>query len=192
MKPKGIEINFRPSVKQTKAWQYLFDEETNFVGYGGAAYGGKSYLECYWITTMAIAYPDTGWGLGRKELSVLKKTTLLTLFKVFEECNIIPGRDFNYNAQANIITFTNKSVIFLLDTAYQPSDPLYTRFGGLELTGCAIDESAETDEGAITILFTRTGRRNNTGIKNGQPYNIGRKFMETFNPDKGHVYRRYY
>jgi phage terminase large subunit len=185
-KPRGIEINFKPSQKQSIAWGYLMDQETNYVGYGGAAYGGKSYLLCYWLLIMSIAYPGTAWGLGRKELSVLRKTVLLTLFKVFEESNVKPGRDFVYNAQQNIITFSNKSIIFLLDTAYYPSDPLYTRFGGLELTGCAVDESAETDEGAIQILFTRTGR-----MHNGK-YKIGRKFLETFNPDKGHVYRRYY
>lgn len=186
MPVREININFTPSVKQYKAWEYLFDDTTNFIGYGGAAYGGKSYLLCYWLVTMAVAYPGTAWGLGRKELSVLKKTTLITLFKVFEECRMKAGTDYNYNAQSNVITFNNQSVIFLLDTAYQPSDPLYTRFGGLELTGCAVDESAETDEGAIGILWTRTGRK-----RNGE-YNIGRKFLETFNPDKGHVYRRYY
>ena len=180
------EINFKPSVKQLKAWNFLTDSTTNFIGYGGAAYGGKSYLLCYWLVSMSAAYPATAWGLGRKELSVLRKTTLITLFKVLEECRLIPGKHYVYNAQSNIITFANKSVIFLLDTAYQPSDPLYTRFGGLELTGCAVDESAETDEGAINILWTRTGR-----CKNGD-YKIGRKFLETFNPDKGHVYRRYY
>jgi len=63
---------------------------------------------------------------------------------------------------------------------------LYTRYGGLELTGCAIDESNETKREAIMILFSRVGWRNNN------TYNLGRKMLETFNPDKGHVYSRYY
>lgn len=142
MQNNGISINFTPSVKQFTAWQYLTDNTTNFVGYGGAAFSGKSYLLCYWITSMAIAYPGTGWGLGRKQLTVLKKTTLVTLFKVFAECNIKRDDHFNYNQQNNTITFFNESVIFLIDTMSQPSDPLFTRFGGLELTGAAVDESA--------------------------------------------------
>ena len=150
----------------------LTDAETNFVGYGGAAYGGKSYLLCYWLVIMSVAYPGTAWGLGRKELSVLRKTTLVTLLKVLDESKLKPEKDYKYNAQSNVITFTNGSVIYLLDTARQPSDPLYTRFGGLELTGCAVDESAETDEGAINILWTRTGR-----CRNGE-YGIGRKFWK--------------
>ena len=60
-----------------------------------------------------------------KELKNLKRTTLLTLFKVFDECGLEKDRDFNYNQQDQKITFSNKSQIFLIDTAYQPSDPLY-------------------------------------------------------------------
>ena len=181
-----IEINFYPSKKQSKALDYLFDDTTLFVGYGGGAFSGKSYLACYWLTIMCISFPDTAWGLGRKELTTLKKTTLITLFKVFKECGIKPERDYMYNQQRNIIEFNNDSIIFLLDMAYNPSDPLFTRFGGLDLTGAAVDESAESEHKAIDILFTRLGRRNN------KKYGLKKKLLETFNPDKGHVYTRYY
>jgi hypothetical protein len=182
----AIKVNFTPSKKQHLAWQKLTDNITHFIGYGGAAFGGKSYLICYWITIMCLLYPDTAWGLGRRELTNLKRTTLLTLFKVFKECNIIADVDYKYNQQSNIITFNNGSQIFLIDTAYKPSDPLYTRFGGYELTGCAIDESNETSYKAIEILYTRTNRRNN------KKYGLTRKMFECFNPSKDHVYGRYY
>lgn len=182
----SIQINFTPSKKQYQAWKYLFDKETLFVGYGGAAFSGKSYLLCYWLTIMAIRYPETSWGLGRKELVNLKKTTLVTLLKVFNECNIRADIDYIYNQQLNYISFTNGSIIYLIDMAYKPSDPLFTRFGGLELTGAAIDESAENEYMAIEILFTRLGRKNN------HKYNIAKKMLETFNPAKNHVYQRYY
>jgi len=181
-----IIINFKPSKKQYEAWNYLMDKVTLFVGYGGAAFSGKSYLLCYWLTTMAIAYPETAWGLGRKELVNLKKTTLITLFKVFTECKMLPDIDYFYNQQLNFITFKNGSIIYLIDMAYKPSDPLFTRFGGLELTGAAIDESAENEYKAIEILFTRLGRKNN------HKYGIAKKMLETFNPAKNHVYSRYY
>ena len=181
-----ININFKPSKKQFEAWKLLTDSTTLFVGYGGAAFSGKSYLLCYWLTTMCIAYPDTAWGLGRKELVNLKKTTLITLFKVFKECGIESGKDYNYNQQMNFIKFSNDSIIYLIDMANKPSDPLFTRFGGLELTGAGIDESAENEYKAIEILFTRLGRRNN------HKYNLTKKMLETFNPSKGHVYQRYY
>lgn len=175
-----------PSPKQQLAIKYLSDKHTNFIGFGGAAFGGKSYLICTWITHMALAYPDTGWGLVRRELTTLKKTTLRTLFKVFMEMNIREGRDYSFNGQLNVFTFKNGSDIFLIDTAYKPSDPLYTRFGGYELTGCAIDESAESPSEAVNILFTRCGRRNN------KKYGLIAKMLEGFNPVKNHVYNRYY
>lgn len=182
----AININFKPSTKQFEAWEYLTDNHTLFIGYGGAAFSGKSYLLCYWLTIMSIAYPETAWGLCRKELVNLKKTTLITLFKVFKECGIEPDIHYLYNQQMNYIQFTNGSIIYLIDMAYKPSDPLFTRFGGLELTGAGVDESAENEYKAIEILFTRLGRRNN------YKYGISKKMLETFNPSKNHVYQRYY
>lgn len=179
-------IRFKPSAKQYAAYERLTDATTSFIGYGGSAFSGKSYLLCYWLTIMAIAYPGTGWGLGRKQLTTLKKTTLLTLFKVFNECGVKNEEHYNYNQQLNVITLYNGSQIFLIDTDYKPSDPLFTRFGGYELTGAAVDESNETQYAAIEILSTRLGRRRN------DEYGIAAKLLETFNPDKGHVYMRYY
>lgn len=181
----GIAIKFKPSKKQFEAWGYLFDNITCFIGYGGAAFSGKSYLLCVWMTVLCLAYPGIACGLGRKELTTLKKTTLLTLFKVFESYGIDESL-YNLNSQSNVITFFNGSQIFLIDTAYKPTDPLFTRFGGYELTVCGVDESNESPRQAINILYTRIGRRKN------HEYNIMPKMLETFNPSKDHVYDRYY
>lgn len=183
MEPRKLVFN--PSPKQYEAYQLLTDKVTTEIGYGGAAYGGKSYLGCFWLTASALAFPDTGWLLGRKDLINLRRTTLLTLFKLWEELGI-KRNEYNYNQQNNIITFANKSQIFLFDLAYQPSDPLFTRLGGLDLTGAFIDESNEVQEQAINIILTRLGRRNN------DKYKLLPKLLEGFNPDKGHVYSRYY
>lgn len=172
--------------KQLLALQKLNDNSITQVGYGGSARSGKSWIASEYLTMMCLSYPNTGWGLARKELKNLKRTTLLTLFKVFTKYNLEMGIDFKYNQQDQIITFKNNSQIFLIDTAYQPSDPLYTRFGGYELTGIVIDESNETDYKAIEILFGRCGFRKNID------YNIPPKMLEMFNPDKGHVFTRYY
>lgn len=174
------------SKKQFKAWNYLFDETTLFVGYGGGAFSGKSFLMCIWLIAMCRKYPNTAWGLGRKELITLKKTTLVTLFKVLKLINYEADKHYTYNQQTNKVIFYNGSIIYLIDTAYKPSDPLFQRFGGLELTGCAIDESAETDAKAIDILFTRLGRCLN------DHYGIKKKMLECFNSAKTHVYPRYY
>lgn len=175
-----------PSKKQRVALEYLYDSTTNYIGYGGSGFSGKSYVLTRWITNMCLQYPGVGYGIARKTLIDLKKTTLLTLFKVFKELNVTDQRDYNYNGQLNTIEFSNGSTIFLIEMAYKPSDPLYTRLGGYELTGAGVDESVECPIEAINILYTRLGRRRN------KEYNITSKLLETFNPAKNHVYRRYY
>lgn len=177
---------FYPTKKQVKTLELLNDEKTTFVGYGGSARSGKSIIECVAIILDSFSYPGIAWGLARKELTVLKRTVLLTLFKQFEFYGVRDKEDYNYNQQLNTITFTNQSQIFLIDTAYKPSDPLNTRFGGFELTKCAIDESNETNLDVVIKLFERTGWRLN------DKYGLKRKLFECFNPAKNHVYTRFY
>lgn len=181
-----MERIFEANPKQLEAFQYLQDKETTEIGYGGAGHGGKSWLECFYLASMCDTYPDTGWLLGRKELLNLRRTTLLTFYKVCQEYKWIPNKHFKLNQQTNIIDWWNGSQIFLFDLAYQPSDPLFTRLGGLELTGAAIDESNEVPILAIDIVKTRIGRRKNA------EYGLTPKLIEGFNPEKTHIYVRYY
>lgn len=175
-----------PSLKQLEALKLLGDTVTNFIGYGGAAFGGKSLLGCQWLVTSCIAYAGTRWGLCRKELVTLKKTTLNTLFKVLDDNNLKLGIHYRINWQTHVITFNNRSEIYMIDMAYHPSDPLYTRFGGYELTGAFVDESNECPLDSINILFTRLGRCLNSF------FSLVPKLLETFNPSKNHVYTRYF
>jgi phage terminase large subunit len=175
-----------PSDKQKLALSYLSDTETSFVGYGGAAFGGKTYLLCTWIVAMALRFPGTYWGIGRKVLVTLKKTTLETLFKVFTEIGLVDKVHYRYNSTLSTLSFYNGSKLFFIEMRYRPEDPLFQRFQGYELTGAAVDESAEVPIKAITTLFTRLGRRLN------YEYKIRPKLLETFNPAKTHVYGRYY
>lgn len=172
--------------KQELALQLLTDNKTKIVGYGGSARSGKSWIACEYLTMMCLAYPDVGYGLARRELKTIKRTTLLTLFKVFKKYKLVLNEDFKFNQQDLIITFNNGSQIFIIDTAYAPSDPEYLRFGGYELTGVVIDESNESPYEAIEILFSRCGFRHNN------KYGIMPKMLEMFNPNKGHVYTRFW
>lgn len=135
---------------------------------------------------MSNKYPWYRGFFGRQELKRLKQTTLATYFKFLWDYSIPESQKGIYNAQDSVIKFSNWSEILLLDLAYLPSDPLYTRFGSLELTGGYIDESAEIDEQCISILSTRVGRQKN------EEYGLAPKILEWFNPDKWQVYRRFY
>jgi hypothetical protein len=184
---------FYMTKKQVRALELLNDSETTHVGYGGSARSGKSLIECTAIIFDCFAYSNIAWGLARKELTTLKRTVLLTLFNQFnfygiEDYKTNKGADYSYdyNQQLNKITLSNKSEVFLIDTKFKPTDPLNTRFGGFELTRSAIDESNETDVSVVNKLFERSGWRNN------DKYGLKRKQFECFNPDKNHVYSRFY
>jgi phage terminase large subunit len=135
---------------------------------------------------MRNKYPGTTGFFWRKELKRLKITTLASYFKFCDDYKIPERQRWVYNAQDSIINFANGSKILLLDLAHQPSDPLYTRFGSLELTDWFIDESNEIEEQCITIISTRIGRQKN------EEYDLLPKLLQTFNPDKWHVYRKFY
>lgn len=181
-----MTITFQPTARQFEAWEALTDKKTTEIGYGGGAGGGKSFLGCFWLLSMCLAYPGTRWVMGRKELVNLKRTTLNTFFEVCDRYKVQAGKAFSYNQQTNTLHFLNGSQILLFDLSSQPSDPLYTRLGSLELTGAFVDESNEVEEKALTTLRTRVGRCKNVEL------NITPKVLETFNPSKGHVFLRFY
>ena len=181
-----MQLNFRASPKQWIALWYLTDNITTEIWYWWWAWWGKSFLWVFRIWMSALQYPKTRRFFGRKELTNLKKTTLATYYKLMSEYKIPEISQWVLNSQDNIIRFNNWSEILLLDLAYKPSDPLYTRFWSLELTWWFIDESNEIEQQCITILSTRVWRQYNT------KYKIAPKILETFNPDKWHVYSRYY
>lgn len=181
-----LQFNTYGNEKQKQAFSVLFDQIHTDVGYGWWAWGWKTYLWVSWQWMMRNKYPGTTWFFWRKELKRLKITTLASYFKFCDDYKIPQAQRWVYNAQDSIINYANGSKILLLDLAHQPSDPLYTRFWSLELTDWFIDESNEVEEQCITIISTRIGRQKN------DEYNILPKLLQTFNPDKGHVYRKFY
>ena len=181
-----IDIKWIQTPKQALGWKYLSDKTTDELGFGGASRGAKSWFSITSLVVYCLNYPDTRYALGRKELKNLKRTSLQTFFKICREYGIVKDKHYHYNQQEGVIKFYNQSEIILLDLAFSPSDPFYLRFGGLEITGAVIEESNETPFAAVDILGSRVGNWNN------EKYNIKPFTIETFNPDKGHVYRRFY
>lgn len=106
------------------------------------------------------------------------KTTYASYLKFCQIYKIPEADQGKLDGKHNIIKFPNGSEILLLDLAYKPSDPLYTRLGSLELTGGFVDESNEIDAQCLTILATRIGRQRNS------EYGLKPKLLQTFNPDK--------
>ena len=147
-------MNF--SKKQWLAIQYLEASNVERVLWGGAAFGGKTWTLCLWQINRRLKYPGTVGLIGRKTLIDLKKTTLLTFQRIYSQIYEPKYGAVKYDGQRNLIEFPNGSVIFLIDTAFSPADPEFTRLGSYELTDSAIDEAGESSQRSVDIIFSRT------------------------------------
>lgn len=181
-----MDIEIQLTDNQKKAMAALQDAVHTAIGYGGGAGGGKTFLWVVWVWLMCIKYPWVRFAFVRDTIKNLKNTTVVSLEKFYDIYNIPKEMRGIQSEQKSLIKFPNWSTILLLEWCYYPSDPLYNRFGSLELTWAFIEESAEVPLDAIKILTTRVWRYKN------EEYGIKAKVLETFNPNPWHVYERYY
>ena len=176
----------KPTKKQHLAYQELQNDTTRFIGFGGGAEGGKSWLGAEWLLTNCYFYPGTKWFIGRNELKRLMASSYATFRKVCAY-HKIPDSDWKLNGQYNYIEFVNGSRIDLLDLKLQPSDPMFQRFGSTEYTGGWIEEAGEVHFLAFDILKVRVGRWKNEDYGLLTP-----KILLTCNPEQNWLYRIFY
>ena len=173
------------TIKQTEALEYLEDDTTEELIFGGGAGGAKSVLGCYWILKNCLKYPATRWLIGRAVLKTLKETTLNTFFEVAAMQGLKGGQHYVYNRNDSSITFFNDSVIILKDLQYYPSDPNFDSLGSLEITGAFIDECNQLTHKAWEIVGSRIRYK----LDN---YKLKPKMLGTCNPAKNWVYTLFY
>lgn len=179
------KINWDQTEKQAEVWGYLTDTVTTDILFGGGAGGAKSFTGCAWIISMCGKYPGTRWVIGRKKLKSLKETTLQTFFFVCRLWGIVNERDYVFNAQDNIIRFSNGSEVLLKDLFAYPADPNFDSLGSLEITGAFIDEANQLVYKAVEVLRSRIRYRLDE-------YGLIPKLLMTCNPAKNWVYMEYY
>lgn len=171
--------------KQSEALDYLEDNKTNEVLFGGGAGGGKSLLGCYWLLKSAVKYEGTRWLMGRATLKTLRETTLNTFFEVCKIQGLTAGEHYKYNQQLQQIELINGSVILLKDLFLYPSDPNFDSLGSLEITGAFVDECNQITEKAWNIVKSRIRYKLDEN-------NIIPKMLGTCNPSKGYLYEKFF
>jgi hypothetical protein len=182
-----MEINFSPTEKQDLVFEAFDDKNTTEVLFGGAVGAAKTYMIAALATIKCLQYEGIRVGLCRNELTTLKKTTVVTFIsELFPDWGLLPDVHYKYNSIEGKITFTNGSEIVFQELRYLPSDPDYTRLGGLLLTFAIIDEAGECPSKGKEILQSRIGRWRNkvTGIK---PI-----LLMTCNPSRNFLYDDFY
>ena len=181
-----MEIQFKTkNDKQLEAATYWVDNETEQVLFGGAKAGGKSYLGASLIFGDALIYPETHYFIARAELTDLRKFTIPTIHEVFKNWGLKFEDYGTFNGQDSCYTLYNGSKVYLLACKEIPSDPLFERFGSMQMTRGWIEEGGEIAEAAKSNLWLSIGR-----WKNGE-YNLKKKLLITANPKKGWMKREF-
>jgi len=179
------EAKWKPSKRQKQAFEYLLDNETTELFYGGGAGGGKSYLGCVWSVYMCLRYPGVRGLMGRAVLKSLKESTLLSFFMVCRAWGLKKDKDYRYNSMAGVITFTNGSEIYLKDLFLYPSDPEFDSLGSTEYTFAFLDEVSQITEKAKNIVMSRLRYKLDE-------FGLVPKILMASNPTKNFAYREYY
>lgn len=173
------------NTKQKEAARAWDDPTITDIVYGGAKGGAKSYTGAALIFGDALMYPGTHYFIARDSLTDLRKFTIPTIYEVFKNWEL--SVDYiNYNGQDNFFRLYNESKVFLIDAKYLPSDPLYQRFGSMQMTRGWIEEAGEFKEAAKNNLAASIGRWKN------EEYGLVGKLLQTCNPSKNYLYSEYY
>jgi phage terminase large subunit len=170
--------------KQKQACRYWIDLVTTDIVYGGSKGSGKSYLGCNLIFSDAFTYPETHYFIAREALNDLRKFTIPSIHEVFNAWGITSNY-YKYNGQDNLFTLHNGSVVYLLEAKYYPSDPLFERFGSMQMTRGWIEEAGQVSEDAKNNLSASIGRWKN------DEYKLPGKLLQTCNPAKNYLYKIY-
>jgi len=176
--------------KQTTALDFLEDDKTEEVLFGGAAGPGKTTLGCYWQLKRRLKFPGTRGFIGRAVMKTLKETTLMTFFEVAKMQGVKRGVHFDLTSSQdkefpNCLTFRNGSLIFLRDLFSYPSDPDFDELGSLEISDAYIDECSQVVSKAKDILKVRIRYKLTE-------YNLIPKILYTTNPTKNWAYSEFY
>lgn len=174
------------SYKQKLALDMLDDPQVTEIYWGGSAGSGKTIMVCFWMILRCRQYAGIRIGLGRKELTRLKQTTVVTLLREAHPILGITNNAYNYQEQKGLITYQNGSSIQLVDLARQPSDPDFDTLGSYNFSDICIEESGEIHKKAKDVFGSRKNRFMN------EEYGLVGKTILTGNPSQNFTFTEYY
>jgi hypothetical protein len=173
----------RLTPKQTKAFRIATSGSYQFVLFGGAIRGGKSWWLLLTFIYLCSKFPKSRWVIIRKTLPVLKQNTFPTFQQIVDK-GLAPHIQ-HWNHETHTVTFRNESQLIFMAESFD-TDKDFDRFKGLEINGAGVDEINETQERLLYKLFERAGSWMHAI---GQPPIV---VLATCNPSQNWVKERVY
>ena len=168
------ETLFEPFPKQIEFLETIFNGKHNFIMYGGAIRGGKTFAGLGALILLSKIYPNSKWVVVRDTLQTLKRTTIPSFFKICPSVFI-----YKYNQDTQTILFNNGSQILFLGENYADDKDL-NRFKGLECNGFLFEEINECQQQTFYKAIERAGSH----IINNMPKPL---ILATCNPSNNWV-----
>ncbi|MGB0917747.1 MAG: phage terminase large subunit, partial [Flavobacteriales bacterium] len=136
---------YQPKPKQAEAHKC----RAKYLLFGGAMGGGKSFWLCAEAINNAMKFEGNRLALVRKELSVARRTIVVSFFSICP-----PEIILSFNKSSLEITFINGSKLYVIE-ADIGKDPLLNKLKGLEIGWFGIDEANEVSKEVYDVLKTR-------------------------------------
>lgn len=145
-------VAFEPFPKQEEFIEAALSGKYNYLMYGGAAGGGKTYVTMAIAIMLAKFYPGSRSFVVRESLPRLKKTSIKSFFKLCPKSFVK-----KYNQQDKLVMFKNGSELQFISENYQ-NDKDLTQFDGLEGNFFFLEEGQELQERTFNKAILRCGR----------------------------------
>lgn len=145
------QVLFESFPKQDEFLEAVFGGKYNFILYGGAIRGGKTFAGLGALLLLCKVYPKSKWVVVRNTLQTLKLNTIPSFRKI---CPIAFIKSYNQDTQT--VTFTNDSQIIFLGENYADDKDL-NRFKGLECNGFLLEEINELQQKTFFKAIERAG-----------------------------------
>lgn len=142
MKIQTIDFKLNPKQKA-----FCDAEWVDEVCYGGAAGGGKTFVQCVDALRYAIKYPGSKQVIIRRTFAELERNVIRQSLAIF------PQKPFaTYNSTKHLWTFANGSII---EFAYLARENDVFLFQGMEIDVLRIDESTHIPYSSVDYLRSR-------------------------------------
>ena len=137
-----LQVNWQMTEKQ----RAFVDAGTTEVLYGGAAGGGKSYVQVMDAMIYALKYPKSKQLVLRRTFTELDKSIIRTVM------NLYPQKIFKFNSSSHTGVFANGSIV---DFGYIATDNDLNRYQSSEYDIIRFDELTHFTEYQYTYMLSR-------------------------------------